>query len=84
MVHPGKYGYAMASANSHSEALAIRRVAGAVCLSNMPTFTLPTATWSKNSPEICVAIHATRKMITPMNIPGGAARDALSICSSKL
>lgn len=80
----GKYGYAMASANSHNEALAMRRVAGAVCLSSMPTLTLPIATWPKNSAETCVAIHATRKMMAAMNIPGGAAPAALSICSSKL
>ena len=60
----------------------MRRVDGAVCASSMPKLDFPAPTWAKNSVEIWVAIHATKKTMAAMNTPGRDAPMELTACNA--
>jgi hypothetical protein len=74
----------MATANNHSEAFTMRRVAGAVWVLSAELSLERASTLAKNSVEIRVATQAKRKMMTEIDIPGNHSTIAPSACSIRL
>jgi hypothetical protein len=70
----------MASANSHNEALTMRRVAGAVWVLSMALSDGRASTLAKNSDEMRVATQARRKIATATKMPGSDSTTAPSAC----
>ena len=68
-------------AKSHSEALTMRRVAGAVCVLSMALSEGRASTPAKNSEEIRVATQASRKIATETKMPGSDSTTAASACA---
>ena len=84
---PGKYGYAIASANSQMTMLTILRVGTTVSRSSVPTAASPRAMRSKKAPASRTAPRARTKITTTVTSPGTAPmidRPILTASSTRL
>ncbi|MNT45273.1 hypothetical protein D3C72_1818480 [compost metagenome] len=69
---PGRYGYAMASANSQITTLAMRRVGRAVSLSSQPICSSPLSTRLNSEAAVAAIRRAMAKITHTSTSPGKA------------